>query len=145
MFALRKTLAGLVLANYLFSNTFAAALHDHAECCGHSGPVDQHLERDHAVCGSGNCEAGHREAGHRGHRHCRHSVAGHKHTAPGAVIHAPHHCAVCEFLAHAPLAAPVAALAPCGELPPASVPLAGLLVSTATAGTHLPRGPPALS
>jgi hypothetical protein len=135
MFALRKILAGLVLANYLFANTFAAALHDHAECGGHSGPIDQH-----AVRGNDHCESG-----HVGHHHCRHSAAGSKHAVPGTVVHASPQCAVCEFLAHAPLAAPASALVPCGDLPPASVPLVVLLISNSAARTHLPRGPPALS
>ncbi|MGE5194384.1 MAG: hypothetical protein ACM3U2_17995, partial [Deltaproteobacteria bacterium] len=35
----RNILAWLVLTSYVFANTFAAALHDHRHCCGHSEGV----------------------------------------------------------------------------------------------------------
>jgi hypothetical protein len=118
-------MTGLVLASYLFANTFASALHDHHACCDHGG-------------------AGHDHGGGEQH-HADEGIADHDHDDGADVLHAPHHCAVCEFFAQAPLTPPIAALVPNGELPPFEAIRAVLLVSTAPTRMHLPRGPPALS
>jgi hypothetical protein len=132
----RTALTWLVAASYLFANTFAAALHDHRGCC-EDGAIGHH---QHA--GNGHCHHGHT---HRGHHSGRHAAASDDRCQPGAVLHAPHTCAVCEFLAQAPLAPPTIALVPNGELPPVAALRAVLRIEAAPAGTHLPRGPPPLS
>ena len=55
----------------------------------------------------------------------------------------PQHCVVCDFLAIAPLSAPVATLTSAGELLPEFVVLRVLPVFGTTVETHLARGPPA--
>lgn len=140
MLVLRKTLAWLVLASYLFANSLAASLHDHRECCGHSKKAE-HLPSE-------TCHTGHH---HLGQNHAGHDHAGHKHISGGAPDHgcagdelyAPHHCLVCEFFAQAPLTPPAADLIPGGDILPDPSAFSVLLLSHRAAGRHLPRGPPA--
>jgi hypothetical protein len=133
MAVLRTALTWLAAASYLFAGTFSAALHDHSHCCGHSATAPHH------DAARGHCHRGH---DHRGHHHGRHAAACADRCQSGAVLHAPHTCAVCEFLAQAPLVPPTVALIPNGQLPQAVVPHAALPVGTEPAATHLPRGPP---
>jgi hypothetical protein len=107
----------LMLASYLFANTFAAALHDH-------------------------CDGGH---GHFAGQHCHGDGKVIEHDGPDLAdgVHARHVCAVCEYLAHAPLAAPITAPVPAGDLRPDAVSLPVERLATAVPGTHLARGPPA--
>ncbi len=126
MLLLRRITTRLVLATYLFANTLASSWHDHGDCCHASGAA-QHHEHD--------------EGDHDHHDHdgdCRH------HDGDDALT-APHTCAVCDFLALAPLPAAPIRLIPGGDVvsPIALCPLPRL--TGRAAGTHLPRGPPALS
>jgi hypothetical protein len=135
MAVFRKALTWLVTASYLFASTFSAALHDHGDCCGHSAAAHHHNAGQH------HCQHGHN---HDAHHHGRHVAARSDRCHSGAALHAPHTCAVCEFLAQAPLAPPTVALIPNGQLPQAAVPYAALPIDAAPARTHLPRGPPSV-
>jgi hypothetical protein len=124
MIVLRRIPVLIVLASYLFANTLASSWHDHGDCCRVSG-AEQHHEHD--------------DGDHDHHHHggyCQH------HDDDDALT-APHSCAVCDFLALAPLPAAPVGLIPGGDVvsPIALCPL--LRLSQRVAGTHLPRGPPA--
>ncbi len=123
----RKSLAWLLLATYFFANTLTAGLHDHHACCGHGATGHQYRGGEHHHADEGCTD---RDDDHEG---------------DADELHGPHDCAVCEFLAQAPLATPTAGLIPSGDLPPVEAPRAVLLILTALAGRHLPRGPPAVS
>jgi hypothetical protein len=161
MAVLRKIPVWVVLASYLFANTVASSLHDHRDCCGRSDDVHHHTA-DCTASGS------HRSANEAS---CHHGHFGHKHhtchnhpprpDSPGKLAsgkstgkpdgqqpvgenqHDPQHCVVCDFLALAPLSAPLATLTSAGELLPEFVVLRVLPVSGTTIETHLARGPPA--
>ena len=130
MLVSQKPLTWLVLASYLFANSIAASLHDHDDCCAHA-TVAPHAADEHD-------HSGHDHAGY--HQTRRPNTDGDRH---GPKLRSPHYCAVCEFLAQAPLTAPVAELSPAGELPPSAMQFSRLVISQQLAGTHLPRGPPA--
>src|SRR5262249_30763301 len=134
MAVLRTALTWLVAASYLCASTLSAALHDHRDCCENS-VTGQH---PCGVHGDGHCHAGHT----RHHHNTAHATASGDQCQPGAMLHATHPCAVCEFLVQAPLASPTSPLIPSGESPPVAAPHAALVVETGLAGTLLPRGPP---
>jgi hypothetical protein len=126
MTVLRKIPVLIVLATYLFANTLASAWHNHGDCCHVSG-AEQNHEHD---------DADHDHLAHGG--DCQH------HDDDGALT-VQHTCAVCDFLALAPLSAAPVWLIPGGDVvsPIALRPLPPL--TRRAAGTHLPRGPPAVS
>jgi hypothetical protein len=124
MVVLRKITAWLILASYLFANTLASSWHDHGDGCHVSG-AERHYE--------------HGDGDHGHHAHdgdCQHH---------NDALTAPHTCAVCDFLALAPLPAAPAGLIHGGDVvSPIALCLLPRLTQRA-AGTHLPRGPPAVS
>jgi hypothetical protein len=126
MVVLRRITAWVVLATYLSANTLASAWHDHGDCC-HASAADHHHDHD--------------EGDHDHHDH----VGNCQHHDDDDALTAPHTCAVCDFLALAPLPAAPVRLIPGGEVvsPAVVCPLPRL--SQQAAGTHLPRGPPAVS
>jgi hypothetical protein len=127
MAVFRNILAWTVLATYLFANTFAAALHDHGDGCGHSAAGHRHQDRH---CAGAHC-------------HDSDDTTSHDDAEDADALDAPHSCAVCEYLAHAPLKAPVAALTPSGNLLPDTVVHSVERLANAAPDTHLARGPPA--
>ena len=157
---LRKIPVWIVLASYLFANTVASSLHDHRDCCGHADEAQHHTADGPAAESH---RSGHGATCHHGHKH-EHQAC-HNHTActdlagkqpcskqtserdghqpVGDGQHDPRHCVVCDFLALAPLAAPVATLTSAGELLPEFVVLRVVPVFGTTVETHLARGPPA--
>jgi hypothetical protein len=135
MAVFRNTPAWIVLVSYLCANTFAAALHDHSDRCGHSaagrcGADDhRHEDRHRQFCCS----------------HCHGGEQSHERddADDGGALHAPRSCVVCAYLAHTPLKAPTAALVPAGDLLPDAVQLPAERLMIAAPETHLARGPPA--
>lgn len=127
----RQISVGVVLASYLFANTFAASWHTHGahESCQHSQAIEHH---DH-------------HHGCAGHCHAHDQQHDHEQDTKGHESPAPHHCVVCDFLALAPLAAPVVEVLAAGEAIPEVVPACVELVESATVQIYLARGPPALS
>ena len=124
MTLLRRIPVLIVLAAYLFANTLASSWHDHRDCC-HTQAADNHHDHDEGD-------------------HDRHHGGDCEHHDDDALT-APHTCAVCDFLALAPLPAAPVGLIPGGDVvsPIALCPLPRL--TGRAAGTHLPRGPPAVS
>jgi hypothetical protein len=161
---IRKIPIWIVLASYLFANTLASSWHDHGHCSDHC-QNDQHRGADCAAiehdsrAGEHCChhDTGHHHTHSGAHSHdaCQNHESGRdqptgqppsqptgqKHDGDGQ--HCPQHCVVCDFLAIAPLAAPLATLTADGEILPELVVLRVLPVSGTTVETHLARGPPA--
>jgi hypothetical protein len=162
----RKIPVWIVLASYLFANTVASSLHDHRGCSGHSEGAHHHTaeccaSESHRSGSGESCPHGHQHGHQHGHEHhtCHNHIPctdspgkqssskpsskpdGHQPVGHGQ--HDPQHCVVCDFLALAPLSAPLATLTSAGELIPEFVVLRVLPVSGTTVETHLARGPPA--
>jgi hypothetical protein len=126
MTVLRRIPVLIVLASYLFANTLASSWHDHGDCCHVSG-AEHHDEHDH---------------GDHDHHHHGSNV---QHYDNDDALTAPHTCAVCDFLALAPLPAAPVGLIPGGDVV-SPIALCSLpRLTRRAAGTHLPRGPPAVS
>jgi hypothetical protein len=133
----RQISVWVVLASYLFANTLAASWHTHGahECCKKSTVAEHGHHHAHGATGC------------HGHHHCHEQTHDHDKQpgTDGDQSPSPHHCVVCDFLALAPLAAPVAELLAAGEAIPTLVPASVELVAGATVQIHLARGPPTLS
>jgi hypothetical protein len=142
MSLLRQISVWAVLASYLLANTLAASWHTHGHaCCRHSEPGQQ---QGHHPAGATQCH--HHGHGHaHSHDHCHKRCQDQRRGADDDQSPAPHHCAVCEFLALAPLPAPVVELQVAREAIPAEVSAIVESVCSAPLKTHLARGPPALS
>lgn len=130
MVRFRKLSFWLVLASYLFANTWAASWHDHHDVAACQSAIEGHRH-------SGHCTGKHDTGDHD--HDCDHDR--HEHT-PGQSPGAPHHCVVCEFLALAPLPASTPRLIVAQEAVSAEVVLPVVRLSEAPIQAHPARGPP---
>jgi hypothetical protein len=118
MTVLRRIPVLIVLASYLFANTLASSWHDHGDCC-HVPGGERHHEHGHHDDGDGVDDQDNTDA-----------------------LKVPHNCAVCEFLALAPLPATPVRLIPGGEVVSPTTVCSEPRLPWQVTGAHLPRGPP---